>query len=141
MLTWDGLVPVGLILISRVFQLFVGGGNGAIELLAIFLPVAALLVRLYLGVQSIGENDCAPLVRAGQLGLLILAMLALGVFECVLILASHAPPGNGPFDRADDLQVWYGLLAAYVTCVTVAMYPGREPVSPHCVDDLDGEEW
>ncbi len=140
-LTWDGLVPVSMLLLSRGLTLIVVGGGGEFDLLSIILPCIAIGVRLYLGHVAISVNHCTPSVRQAQFISLLLGLILLAVIECALILAATLPPGNGPFDRAEDRQIGYWLLAAYISFVTIAMYPGREPILPgedeHFAPDLD----
>ena len=65
-LTWDGLVPVAMLMLSWGLGLILGGGDGAFDLLSVFFPCAAILVRLFLGHSRISVNHCTNPVRQAQ---------------------------------------------------------------------------
>ncbi len=129
-LTWDGLVPVGLFLMSASLASMANGDLEWISLVALILPVIALLVRFYRGLRSIHKNRCSPATRAVQIGLLVLGLIMLGVLDGVIILSTTAPPGAGPFDRADDRQIWYWFGIVYWIAMMIAMYPGQANQGP-----------
>lgn len=107
-------------------QQFLRGKLPATELIAIFLPCIAIVIRLFAGAKTISQNNCSQPIRLLQLAVFIVALFVLGVFECVTILAPLAPPGNGPFDHPKDRMIWLTIAAGYFVVISFAMYPGRE---------------
>ena len=122
---WDGLLPVGIVLLPALVQLVIPNRREPIEVIAVLVPMVAFFVRIVVGSRRIRSNHCARWFQILQflgfgLGALILVLL-----DAVLIL-SHIMPA-GAFASA-DYAVFAIMFAIYYLLMLFAMYPGREPV-------------
>jgi hypothetical protein len=124
---WDGLLPVGIVLLPALVQLVVPNRREPIEVIAVAVPIAGFFVRIWSGTKRIRANHCSPGFQTLQLYVFGLGVLQLFVFDAVVIL-SHIMPAAafGP----GDYLIFAALWGVYYLLMLFAMYPGREPV-PH----------
>ena len=134
-MAWDGLLPVAVVLAPMAIRLLFPRSRGATELVAIFLPVIAFIVRYVVGKRCISANSCTPSFQQIQFLLFVLAISALVLIESLVIIALHL--AANPAIIFGDVGWWvFGvLLSIYLVSVVIAMYPGartryeiREPL-------------
>ncbi len=141
LIAWDGLLPAIVILVPLVARQI--AAQRAVEFLAIALPIAAFLLRLFAGRRHIDSNQCSPLFRRVQFIFFYIAIFVLLMIDSLMILAHEMPPG-AMFASAVDFLIWAVLFALYLTCMAVAMYPGR---TEHLVESREydpmtaSDEW
>jgi hypothetical protein len=123
-LTWDGLLPIVVIELPAIIQAIFPNQRVPVEISAVVLPITGVFVRIVMGRRHIASNDCGVVMRRVQFGFLCLGILALCLIETVLIL-SRIMPKNFVFMHKEDFIMWTVLGCTYLTCMTVAMYPGR----------------
>ena len=134
-LTWDGIVPIAMMLLTWGAEFIGGGQNDWIAFFPIAVPIIAIFVRLYLGFRSISTNHCHPSAQQAQRFLLVFGLILLAVDECALMLAAELPAGNGPLDEPRGLLIFSVLFLTYFLFAVVAMYPGRELLTPDNSED------
>lgn len=127
--TWDGLLPVVISLVPSVIEFLFPNGRGAIEITAVVLPIAGVLLRFQAGMHHISSNRCSSLVRGVQVAVFMVGILPLVLFDCFMIL-SHVMPAGGPMP-AEDVIGWSLLLTIYFGAMVIAMYPGRLIDNPY----------
>ncbi len=126
-LTWDGMVPVSLLLLSRGLVLLAGNQAAIIDVLCVFIPLTGLLVRLNIGRRTIHLNDCSRGMKGVQFWFLVFGLLVLAFLECVMMLFTILPP---PPDPAKGWIVFGVALGMYFPLMIIAMYPGQQPTTP-----------
>lgn len=122
---WDGLLPVGIVLLPALVHLAIPNHREPIEIIAIVVPMVAFFVRIVVGSQRIRSNHCARWFQVLQFALFFLAALILVLLDAVVIL-SHVMPA-GAF-APSDYTIFAIMFAIYYFLMLLAMYPGREPV-------------
>ena len=123
-LGWDGVMPVCVALIPTVINFLIPVNRGAIEITAVFLPIAGFLIRFVMGARHISTNHCTPQVRRFQVCAFCLGIFLL-VFVDALLILSHVMPKGALFANQTDRVFWVILISAYLTSMAIAMYPGR----------------
>ncbi len=126
---WDGALPAGVVLTPVIAKRLLPNHPGIIELLAIFVPIAALFSRFFVGSRVIRCNHCAARCRQLQFMALAVALVILLLIDAVLML-SHNMPAGALFAAEVDRVVWTILVLVYLTNMLFAMYPGRAAVDP-----------
>lgn len=127
LLSWDGLLPVGICLAPALITMMLPGHPGTVELAAVFLPIAAFFLRFRAGGRQIGSNHCGAWVRRFQWCALVVGLLMLILFDAFVIL-SWIMPVVDPDAWKEDLIILGTLVGLYGIAMAVAMYPGRVPV-------------
>jgi hypothetical protein len=97
------------------------------EFTAVTVPIIAFFIRFFLAKRHIFTNQCTGLVRSIQLTALCAAILMLLLIDSLIILANEMPQG-AMFATNTDLVVWAVLITIYITCMALAMFPGRTEV-------------
>jgi hypothetical protein len=120
---WDGLLPAVVWTSPILVQLVFPNVRGAIELVAVALPIAALLLRYLIGKRHIDSNRCSLLTRRIQMLALCVGSIVLMLIDSVMIL-THVMPKGAAFATTGDVIVWGVLYAIYILSMTIAMYPG-----------------
>lgn len=123
-LAWDGLLPVGVVLLPYIVQTFFPNRRAIMEVTAVLLPVAAFFLRVGNGRRQIASNQCSKVIRRLQYSAFCLGILPLVLIDCVLILSHLMPPG-ALFQARSDLIVWMMLAGIYLASMVIAMYPGQ----------------
>ena len=127
--TWDGLLPAAIWLSPLAVQFLIPDRRGAVELTAVFLPVAAVVLRFHAGQKRIWLNHCRPGMQRLQLAALCLGIFLLMFIDAVMIL-SHIMPKGAAFAANSDRIIWAVFYLTYVFSMAVAMFPGRiQPAS------------
>ncbi|MBN1591556.1 MAG: hypothetical protein JW888_18725 [Pirellulales bacterium] len=129
LITWDGLLPACVVLVPIVVEMLLRNNRGAIEIVAVVLPMAGFFIRVYVGHRVISSNRCGILVRRCQFGVFFIGLFLLALMECVLVL-SRLMPAGALFAAKDDQIVWAVLITLYLTFMIVAMFPGRTVPMP-----------
>ena len=128
-LTWDGALPVCLFLIPLVAKLMVPNQGGMFVFLAVVLPIIALFIRLPVGCRHIDDNTCGPLFQKLQVWMLLIGALILVIVDALLVIA-HEIGWRVMFAARQDLVILATLASIYLTCMVIAMYPGRSKPLP-----------
>lgn len=123
-LTWDAALPTCVAVAPFVLEWLFPGRRGPVELSAVVLPTAAFLFRLRVGKRHIATNGCSAALRQHQLVVSFMGILPLALMECMLMLSGLMPKG-ALFAAGTDRLAWAVLIAAYLSAMTFAMYPGR----------------
>lgn len=121
LLTWDGLFPVGLIFVPEFLRWMWPGNLPARDMAVVLLVIAALFIRLGVGLEHISSNFCSPGMRRIQKGLLILMVLFLVMMDSLLMII--------PFQRgmtAGDVIFLSVVASIYLSGMAVVLYPGRQ---------------
>jgi hypothetical protein len=129
--TWDGVLPVCIVLIPSVIGLIIPNRRGAIEMSSVIVPIAAFLIRFRAGKRHIESNNCGEIMKIFQLCVFSIAILALVLVDAFIML-SHVMPRRGKFVTIDDLLALLIPIAFYLSLMAFAMYPGRR-----CVQTVD----
>jgi hypothetical protein len=122
---WDGLLPVGIVLLPMLVQFLFPNRRGPVELIAVIVPVAALLLRMRAGNRRIWENHCTAGFQSFQLTAFLLGIFILFIFDAVIILMHIMPAGAFTLGELRGIAILFGV---YYLFMIFAMYPGREPV-------------
>ena len=125
---WDGLLPLGIVLVPMLVQLILPNQRKPIELIAVVVPIAALLLRLRAGNRRIWSNHCTPGFQSFQLTVFLLAIFILFIFDAILILMHIMPPGAFTPGELRGFAILFGI---YYLLMIIAMYPGREPIQEY----------
>lgn len=121
---WDGVLPVGVILLPMLVQLLFPHQRAPVELIAVGVPIVAFFVRIRAGATRIRSNRCGRTFQSLQLGAFGLGIFILVIFDAVMILMHIMPPDA--FSHS-DLIIFGILYLAYYLLMLMAMFPGREP--------------
>jgi hypothetical protein len=122
-LCWDSMLPVFVAVAPLGVRLAFPNSRGAIEITAVALPVAAFVARLVAGRRHIASNRCHPALRTFQYAAFLVAIVLLGLIDCVLILA-HLMPRGELFAAREDRVVWCVLVSVYLLTMAFALFPG-----------------
>ncbi|MEX2176242.1 MAG: hypothetical protein WD872_17910 [Pirellulaceae bacterium] len=122
LLNWDLLLTTFVAVAPTIVALLLPGKRGAIEIVAVALPIIAFFLRARAGIYHIGTNNCGTSVRRFQRAAFALGIFLLVFFDAVMIL-SHIMP-RGAFGLTDYIASAI-LFSVYITAMAVAMYPGR----------------
>ena len=127
-IAWDGILPV-LIWIApfAVGKLF-PNRRGPIELIAIFLPTIACVVRFYVGRSTIRRNFCPQRMRNIQIASLCVGIAILVNLDVVIILRQITPINvNAPPINAIESGIRNAayLFTIYLLAMAIAMFPGK----------------
>jgi len=98
----------------------------AIVVFAVILPIAAFLLRFYVGRRYISTNRCGPMMRRFQTVVLVLGIFTLMLLDS-LVMSMQGLPDNENWAKG-DLGVLVSLYCFYMVCMTVSLYPG--PIDP-----------
>ncbi|HET6425152.1 MAG TPA: hypothetical protein VFG20_15805 [Planctomycetaceae bacterium] len=125
LLAWDGVLPLFVWTIPAVLDRVVPHERAMVMLSAILLPVAAVVIRFYVGKAMIDTNRCTPRFRIVQLTCLCIGLLVLMCLDSLLItLFSLDLPGDPLDELVAALGVFAILYTPYLAFLAVAMYPG-----------------
>ena len=132
-LTCDGLVPVAVFASSYALAHIIRGQGDGYVIVSVGIPLSAFIVRYLMGQHSIQGNYCSALTRGFQKVILVIGLIVVALMDCLLICLAMLQPanlqkggGNKLFILACGFAIAY---AAYLGCMTFAMYPGRELIS------------
>lgn len=128
-ITWDGLLPVVILVVPTIIEALLPNRRGAIELAAVTLPIAALLFRFAVGRRHISSNNCGRRVRQFQYLALGVGLLVLVLIDAIMIL-SHVMPKGELFADKRDRFVCAVIFSLYLFLMAIAMYPGRTKPLP-----------
>ncbi|MCR9198121.1 MAG: hypothetical protein NXI04_05730 [Planctomycetaceae bacterium] len=120
LITWDGLFPVALIFAPEFLRWMWPGNLPARDMTVVLLVIAALFIRLGVGLKHISSNFCGPWMRTVQKSLLILMVLFLVMMDSLLMII--------PFRRgmtAGDVIFLSVVASIYLGGMAVVLYPGR----------------
>lgn len=130
-ITWDAVLPICITILPLGVKFLFPNRRGALELTAVVLPIAAFFLRFRAGKRHISANRCSRRFRRFQLCMFCLGILPLVLIDCVVILSELMPAGA--FGGADYIALAVPIMI-YLASMVVAMYPGREDVSPDGLD-------
>ncbi|MDY3562225.1 hypothetical protein R5W23_003687 [Gemmata sp. JC673] len=116
---WDGCLPLFVVLLPAVVGAVAPNAEKAISMLAIFLPIAALFARYYIGRRAVASNRVGPALRFCQQVVFTASILLLLLLEC-FVIALHLAPAV----PLGDLCAVVVLYATYLTGMMFAMFPG-----------------
>ncbi len=125
LITWDGLLPAFVWLIPFFAEMLFPNTPSVIELIGVGVPIAAFLIRLYVGQRFISSNHCGTVMRTFQLGVFFIGILVLVCIDSMMILAQSGPGGVQMATRT-DLIVFLSLFTFYFLSMAFSMYPGYE---------------
>ena len=134
LITWDGLLPAFVCLVPYVVEVLFPNMPGMIEFFGVAVPIAAFLIRLYVGQRFIWSNHCGTVMRALQLGVFFIGILVLVCIDSMMILA-HAGPGGVRMATRTDLIVIVVSFAIYFMSMAFSMYPGYETSTDGTIDN------
>lgn len=120
LITWDGLFPVALICAPDLLNWIWPGNLPARDLGVVVLVIAALFIRLAVGLRHISANFCGPTMRRVQKSLLMLMVLFLVVMDSLLMIVPIQP--GMP---AGDVIFLSIAASIYLSGMAVVLYPGR----------------
>jgi hypothetical protein len=118
-----------VLLVPPVIEGIFPNRRNVLELTAVTLPIAAFFWRFFAGKRHIDSNRCATAFRYFQLFALCVGILFLLLIDSFVILAHEMPKGAMLATETDRI-VWAVLASVYLTCMAVAMYPGRTEPGP-----------
>ena len=125
LVSWDGLLPLAVWYIPQCIEIFFPGRRGAIEIASLVVPVMAVLIRYYTGMELIRNNHCSKRFRIVQKAIFCIGILMLVMVDCVLILM-HVMPKNPNGGNSDDLTLilsFFGFYLIIMGCGDVSWSP------------------
>ena len=122
---WDGVLPILLWTTPAVLGWMIPKAEFLIELAAVFLPIAAFLIRMVVGLRMISDNHCRPALRAVQMCVFVLGVILLIFIDCMLILSHLLPPG-ALWQHPGDRMAFGIIFAIYFSFMALATYPGAQ---------------
>jgi hypothetical protein len=137
LLTWDGVLPIGIILVPFVIGAIFPNHEGAIVIAAVALPIVAFFVRIAVGCRHIDENNCGPIFQRVQVWLLLFGIFVL-VFIDAMLMISHVMPRGALLATKEDQIAATIAVSLYLAPMIVAMYPGRAKPLPEVFNPADG---
>ena len=130
LLTWDGVLPIGVLLVPSFIQWIAPNNRGVLEITSVVLPILAFFLRAVVGGRHKAANNCSLRFRRLQFTAFGIGIFVLVFLDAVIIL-SHLMP-RGAFSSG-DVVVLAILAAVYVGCMAIAMYPGRTNTLPEVI--------
>ena len=119
---WDGLLPVGVVLIPIGIGLLLPNTPDAIAVTAVVVPIVAICIRFKIGKRHIDSHDLGEVVWHLQFCVFIVGIFLLMLLESLLIVV----PLTDLFVREKvDMYSILLLFAIYLAAMAVAMFPGR----------------
>lgn len=130
LIAWDSLLPAIIVGVPMALHRLFPNAQGAIDLVVIILPIAALFIRFRSGQKHILENQCSRKLRQIQFAVLWFGILALVLFDAFIILKELFPnivilANLFPNFPLTDPQLIVIFLVTYFLMMLFAMYPGR----------------
>lgn len=126
LLAWDGVLPVVVCAIPTLVNIFVPDSEMICLTLSIILPIAALLIRFYVGHAMIATNGCSPGFRKVQVVCLCVGLFILMCLDSLLmVILSLNLPGNPDGEPAAVAVIFVIFYVPYLVFLAVAMYPGN----------------
>jgi hypothetical protein len=116
--SWDGLLPTFVISVPFLIDRLMPNNRALNESIGVNLPLAAFVIRLFVGTGHVWSNGCCRAIRVLQCGLLWFAVLVLAFVDAMLILAQQQGLSVNP-------KAFLITASIHLPCVIVAMYPGR----------------
>lgn len=126
LVTWDGLLPVLVLVTPAVVSFFFPNQREAREAVGILLPIVAFLVRFCIGLRHIKTNHCNEWLRRLQVVALILGLFQLVMIDSLVLLAHEMPIAN--FKDPAEFIVWGVIITIYLIPMAIALYPGRKKI-------------
>ncbi|MHB1037359.1 MAG: hypothetical protein ACYC35_13730 [Pirellulales bacterium] len=122
-LAWDGLLPLFVFSVPFVVEILVPNRRGAVELVAVAVPIVAFVVRYAVGRRHIATHNFSPAVRRVQFCVFVFGICSLVMIDSVLMLTHVMPKGA----LKGSGVVWAVLFSVYLTSMLIAMFPGPRP--------------
>jgi hypothetical protein len=97
---------------------------------SVLIPIAAFLLRWGIGRGHILKNHCGPFFRQVQTCCFYVGLISILLGECIA-LCIHAFDDDDAALAAIVAMTPFYLL--YLLLMTLAMYPGREPIPPEAI--------
>lgn len=125
LLAWDGVLPVVVCATPTLVNIFVPDSEMICLTLSIILPIAALLIRFYVGYAMIATNGCSPSFRKVQVVCLCVGLFILMCLDSLLmVILSLNLPGNPDGEPVVVAVIFVIFYVPYLAFLAVAMYPG-----------------
>lgn len=119
-LGWDGVLPIGMAILPAGIMLVWPNADDALAAAAGLVPIAAVILRYYVGRHHLESNRVGPMLRVGQRVAFVAAIFWMCLLECFVMML-HFVPAIQP---VDCVAVGVGY-AVYLATMSFAMYPGR----------------
>lgn len=126
-LGWDGLLPAFVLLVPVLINVLSPNNHDLADFVGLTLPIAAFIIRFFVGEHHIWSNGCSKGFRVVQTCLLCFGIFWLFVVDTILVLAHEIHGFFANWSNCRDMAV---AVLVYLPCVTVAMYPGRRKPNP-----------
>ncbi len=120
---WDGILPLIVILVPFAIRVCLPGHADVMVLTAVFLPIAAFLLRFGIGMHHISANACGIVFRGFQYLAFAMGVLILLCLEAIMI-AMQSIPANLIVLARGELQLGGLCALLYVVCMIFAWFPG-----------------
>lgn len=120
-IAWDGILPICVALFPIAIRLVLPNVRDAIAITSVAVPVAALVIRIFVGNRHIARNRCGSLVRAVQYCFFLVGILSLMCVECIFMAVGL----NALLANEKDRYFTALAFGFYLVAMTIAMYPGR----------------
>jgi hypothetical protein len=133
-LAWDGLMPLGVLLVPRGLTLVLPPDSRIIDIIAVILPIVAFSLRIHVGRRHIAANYCGTVARGFQYVVFSFGILVLVPIDCLTVLSPVLP--GGLFANPQDAEITVIMFSIYLTSMIIAMYPGCQP--GHCPSQQNG---
>jgi len=126
-LAWDGLLPLVVLAAPYVIKTLVPDREEPLMLAVILTAIGVFLLRWVVGAKHIAGNCCGPSTRQVQYFCFFAGLVVMLMIDA-FALALHDMLQPGEFiGLAIVLSIPFSI---YLTLMTIAMYPGREPSPP-----------
>ena len=124
-LAWDGLLPMSIWASPFLLSWILPNRRAAIELVAVVLPIVAMLVRFHIGRKIIAANCCRPRTKQLQMVSFCVGLILLVLIDAIMIL-THIMPQGAIVASPADFAVCVIAYSIYAGCMGFSMYPGRD---------------
>jgi hypothetical protein len=129
LLTWDGVLPIGVILVPFLMDAILPIDRGLTGLVYVGLIIAAFFVRMAVGCRYIDGNNCSPIFQRAQVWFLLAGAFVLMGIDTLLVVFLEQRGGGMFVGRQDGIFI-AALVSIYLACMVIAMYPGRAKPLP-----------
>ena len=115
---WDGLLPPAIWLVPLLFRNLMPKNDAAVVFMTVMIPIAAVFIRYFVGMRYIRENNCGPVMRRFQIGVLFCAIALMILVDTLSIAMQDIVP------FAEQIVLALVAFVFYLPLMAFALYPG-----------------
>ena len=123
LLTWDGILPLVMVLTLWVTRLIWPGDMMARDFAVVLIIILGLFVRVIVGLSHIRDNDCSAFMKRWQKRVLYLMAFFLLLMDALLTEIEF----NARMPKGDAIFLLVSAVI-YLSCMAFVLFPGRKQV-------------